>query len=888
MDLKKEMIIIDGKFRNDISSCYFSDQNNNYIIRYNNSNKPYFFSKARCKYLTNPTLIKLDDYNFYVSDVLLENVKEIYEFNCLGDCYYRVFFKNNNYIDFKSNEFKKINKDSYNIIKYMKAVSNITSLSTENGNKLLRKQMDKVKIDNLDMALVNYLKMSCDLTKPNNVETLIFPFGCNSSQYEAVENAIYNKISVVEGPPGTGKTQTILNIIANIIVRNMNCQVVSNNNTAIENIDEKLKKYNLDFFEALLGRRKNKDLFIEQQNTNIPDFSKYENMNINDIITTLKNNNEIVRKIYSTKKDIANLTQKKNELELEYKYLKELIKSQKVKLLKLKKYNKKKLKLLWNEIISIDEMSLFDKIKFIFIYRIGNFKFYKNDLNTVIKTLQNQIYIDDIEKLSKQISEKEEFVDSNKSKEEEFINSSMDYFKKYLSLKYKDKRKKYTSDEIWKNYNEFLNDYPVILSTTYSSRNTFNDDFKFDYIIMDESSQIDVVTGTLALSSAKYAVVIGDEKQLPNVIPNDIVNETNKIFEQYNLDKCYSYSLNSFLSSIKNAIPNVQNKMLVEHYRCHPKIINFCNKKFYNNQLVIMTKDNGEENVIKVIKTVKGNLSRDKSNQRQVDEIKDILSKNNEDVGIIAPYNNQVNLVKDNLGSVEVSTVHKYQGREKDTIIVSTVEDDISDFVGDAKILNVAISRAKKHLYFIVTGNEIKNSNIKDFIDYVDYNNMEILNSKIYSSFDILYKQYEKERLEFFKKHKKIDKLYISENIIYYLIQDILKDYDNLEFHFHQSLNDLIADKSLLNEKERKYASHHNTHLDFYIFKKIGDKSVLAIEVDGYDNHKKGTDQYERDKLKNSILHKYNIPLIRLKTNGSGEEEKIRNKLNELTKEYNN
>ena len=125
---------------------------------------------------------------------------------------------------------------------------------------------------------------------------------------------------------------------------------------------------------------------------------------------------------------------------------------------------------------------------------------------------------------------------------------------------------------------------------------------------MDESSQIDVVTGTLALSSAKYAVVIGDEKQLPNVIPNNVSNETNKIFNEYNLDKCYSYSLNSFLSSVKNAIPNVQNKMLVEHYRCHPKIINFCNKKFYNNQLVIMTKDDGEDEVIKVIKNVITNI----------------------------------------------------------------------------------------------------------------------------------------------------------------------------------------------------------------------------------------------------------------------------------------
>lgn len=880
MNLKKEMVIIDNQIKDNISSCKFNDRNNNYIVKYYNSNKPYFFSKLRLKYLTNPISIKLNNYIFYGNNELLENLKEIYEFNYYRDFYYRVFFKNNTYMEFKNDEFKKVNKDSYNVIKYMKDVSNITSLTTEDGDKLLRKQMDKIKIDSLNTALANYLKMSDNLTKPNNIETLIFPFGCNSSQYEAVENAIYNKISVVEGPPGTGKTQTILNIIANIIVRNMNCQVVSNNNPAIENIDEKLKKYNLDFFAALLGKKKNKDLFIDQQNTNIPNLSKYDDMNINDITTTLKNNNEIIRKVYNTKKEIANLTQKKSELELEYKYLKELIKSQKVELLKLKKYNKNKLKLLWNEIISIDEINLLDKIKYIFLYRIGSFKFYRNDLNIILKTLQNQIYINDLEELDKQISEKEEFVNSNKFKEEEFINSSMDYFKKYLSLKYKNERKIYTLDEIWKNGNEFLNDYPVILSTTYSSRNTFNNDFKFDYIIMDESSQIDVVTGTLALSSAKYAVVIGDEKQLSNVIPNNIAYETNKIFKEYNLDKCYSYSLNSFLSSIKNAIPNVQSKMLVEHYRCHPKIINFCNKKFYNNQLVIMTEDNGEE-VIKVIKTVKGNLSRDKANQRQVDEIKNIILKENKDIGIIAPYNNQVDLIKENLGDVEVNTVHKYQGREKDTIIVSTVEDDISDFVGDAKILNVAISRAKKHLYFIVTGNEIKNPNINDFIDYVNYNNMEILNSKIYSSFDILYKQYEKERLDFFKKHEKILK-YDSENIIYYLIQDILKDYENLEFHFHQSLNDLIKNKSLLNEEEKKYASHHSTHLDFYIFKKIGDRPILAVEVDGYDNHKKGTKQYERDNLKNSILDKYNIPWIRLKTNGSGEEEKIRNKLNEI------
>ena len=297
-----------------------------------------------------------------------------------------------------------------------------------------------------------------------------------------------------------------------------------------------------------------------------------------------------------------------------------------------------------------------------------------------------------------------------------------------------------------------------------------------------------------------------------------------------------------------------------------------------------MSDDNNENDVIKVIKTKMGNHARGLSNQRQVDEIKNLLPtiKNN-DIGIIAPYNDQVDLIKENISEYEVNTVHKYQGREKDVIIILTVDNDISDFVGDSRLLNVAISRSIKQLIMIVTGNKIKNQNINDFINYVNYNNMEVVNGKIYSSFDLLYKQYELERLKFSKKHNRVTK-YDSENIIYYLIEDIIKNYSNLKFHFHQSLNDLIKDKSLLNDDERKYVSHSQTHLDFYIFNSLGDTPVLVIEVDGYKNHRKWTKQYKRDLLKNSILDKYNIPWIRLATNGSGEEESIRNKLNEILK----
>lgn len=68
----------------------------------------------------------------------------------------------------------------------------------------------------------------------------------------------------------------------------------------------------------------------------------------------------------------------------------------------------------------------------------------------------------------------------------------------------------------------------------------------------------------------------------------------------------------------------------------------------------------------------------------------------------------------------------------------------------------------------------------------------------------------------------------------------------------------------MLTAEELKYISHYNTHVDFVIFNKNTKKTILVVEVDGYKFHKFGTKQYERDQMKNTILEKYNIPLIRL------------------------
>ena len=88
-------------------------------------------------------------------------------------------------------------------------------------------------------AYLNGRTAACDVDNA----ALVYPFGCNASQKLAVQRALGNRVSVIEGPPGTGKTQTILNIVANLLMQGKTVGVVSNNNAAVDNVRDKLSKY---------------------------------------------------------------------------------------------------------------------------------------------------------------------------------------------------------------------------------------------------------------------------------------------------------------------------------------------------------------------------------------------------------------------------------------------------------------------------------------------------------------------------------------------------------------------------------------------------------------------------------------------------------------------
>ena len=140
----------------------------------------------------------------------------------------------------------------------------------------------------------------------------------------------------------------------------------------------------------------------------------------------------------------------------------------------------------------------------------------------------------------------------------ELRSVSLLLLKSRIAKRYKgDKRQKFTLKNIKTKTEDFLKEYPIVLSTAYSAKSCISPEMVFDYVIMDEASHTEVF------------------RDAPVTL-------------------------------------------LREHYRCHPKIIEFCNERFYDGELVAMTAEHDEKKVLKVVRTAKGNHARGHFNQREI------------------------------------------------------------------------------------------------------------------------------------------------------------------------------------------------------------------------------------------------------------------------------
>ncbi|MFM7469759.1 MAG: AAA domain-containing protein [Vampirovibrionales bacterium] len=224
------------------------------------------------------------------------------------------------------------NSKAFECFKYLKEIAEVIGLKVEIDDEkvvnILSCNYSKIdfKSDSMLDTFLNGNIPRAFTDKPALITDEIYPFGFNVSQKKAVENALINQLSIIEGPPGTGKTQTILNIIANAIVRGESVAVVSSNNSATKNVLDKLKKYNVDFIAAYLGNTVNKKDFISSQNV-LPDIKawKLEAKDILALQQDLKIRYNTLQEKLVQQNELSVLKSELSALEIEQKYFMQYI-----------------------------------------------------------------------------------------------------------------------------------------------------------------------------------------------------------------------------------------------------------------------------------------------------------------------------------------------------------------------------------------------------------------------------------------------------------------------------------------------------------------------------------------------------------------------------------
>ncbi len=892
----QQLIIVNGKDKTD-SIVSYKQHGSKCDIIYQSGPRVYSYNISNVHVLELQKTIDPKTVIFKAKGCVITDIDQILDFGA----FYRVVRSNRKDLSYHCSEVELLHNclsdpDSGELFQYFKDTAEAISLVSDNGVNILSLQYNKISAVEENTVLAKYLdhrKLPETRIKP---APLIYPFGLNQSQKVAVENAFSSQISIIQGPPGTGKTQTILNIIANAVRNGKTVAVVSNNNSATSNVAEKLTKKNLSFLTAFLGSLHNKEKFLNNQTGFYPNMSTWSledesKQKLNSEVASLS---EELNIMLETKNRIAAIDQELLTLKPEQFYFSEYYNKrnrERIDLPNLKKLTSGKLVSLWLEYEesaqSEEKLSLWRKLWIAFRFSRAALAVFRHVPEVAIPFIQDLYYRNKISELhsERQVLEVKLRDYQFDTKMQELTDKSMCLFKAELSCRYQWQglRHRFEKKEFRGNSEGFNREYPVILSTTYSIKGTLSTDHVYDYLIIDEASQVDLATGVLAFSCARNVVIVGDQKQLPNVLTPEDIRTADQLWNQHIFDERYHFATHSLLSSAAEIWKRVPSTLLREHYRCHPKIAGFFNQKFYDGKLIIMTQDKDEPDVLTMYRTTEGNHPRGRMNQRQIDVIQQEVLPNlkksgYESIGIITPYRDQVAAIKHQLGDTyEVATVHKYQGREKDAIVLASVDDVIGEFVDNPNMLNVAVSRAVKSLSVVISNNKQNaKTNYGDLARYIEYNNFQIIESKVHSVFDLLYKQHYLQRMQYLKKHKRISE-YDSENLAFSVIEKVLKipEFSHLDCVIHFSLATLVKDYSILSEQEDRYVSNPLAHIDFLLFNRMDKSPVLAIEIDGVSFHKEGSVQAGRDSLKNSVLEKCQIPLLRIRTNESNELNRI-------------
>lgn len=649
----------------------------------------------------------------------------------------------------------------------------------------------------------------------------------NIDQLRVITNSLKNPVTYVQGPPGTGKTSTILNVMLSYFINGKNALLTSYNNKPVSDVYDKLSNFKfkgrvIPFPVLRLG---NIEKVTESLISIRKMYDKYKNVKVFqgtldrsklDQLTSLKeffsllNNYEEIIELKLKRDDLNDALKQVNSLSSSNISININLQTEISNIeLKLKEIGKiKDEKAL--EILDIDFEEFYKWMYYTscsHISRLGDKE--NSDLYSIITT---------------------DFEDKNTGARE---------FNKYIS-----------NDS---NLRKLLKIFPMIISTNLSVTKLGSPKPHFDISIIDESGQCNIPSSLLTISRGEKLLMVGDVRQLKPVISLDpLINR--KLMNNYKIREEYDYLKNSILSTMRD-MDKVSMKVLLRyHYRCAKEIINYSNKKYYSDKLIIKTKL--EKDLVLKFEDVESSSFQDKNTAlEEVERIEEILKANpGKEYGIITPFRFQSELLASKLSKkfpkVDIGTIHKFQGGERDGIIISsgitksTHQKTYDWLKGNDNLINVAITRAKSELRVLGDFKRIKKlSNADD--DY--FNLIEYVKSKGNTK-----------KIKLKKDDSNVDNYFkYFENQFNKTLDIVITNFEKISFKSKVRISTVL--KSC---KTNEFDYFTRAEFDFVIYS--GEKVLAVFEVDGQE-HESDESTIKRDQKKNEICKRDSIELFRIK-----------------------
>jgi hypothetical protein len=284
----------------------------------------------------------------------------------------------------------------------------------------------------------------------------------------------------------------------------------------------------------------------------------------------------------------------------------------------------------------------------------------------------------------------------------------------------------------WKQVANVLTHVPGWAVTCQSARRFPPRPGLFDLVVIDEASQCPIPHVVPLLFRAQRALIVGDVMQLPHISglsprQDRELRSRHAIGSAWADEHCQSVRRHSAFHAAQRAAGS--SMLLDEHYRSHPEIAALANRLFYGGALTVLTEIRGRPaltgrsirwcNVTgRALRGPNGGSWRNPDETAWTVECVEYLLMQlprEATIGVVTPYAAQSTDLRRQLGvgmgqhgdRVRVGTVHTFQGGERDVMVLSlvagaNVPPRCFDWIDQQpQLWNVAITRARSNLIVV-------------------------------------------------------------------------------------------------------------------------------------------------------------------------------------------